>query len=265
VDITVEHADQELADEAIDAAFLEIASVQKLMSFHDPASEVSHLNRRAFQQDILVSPHTFQVLERAQEIYKMSGGVFDITASNARTHQYSGNSDDVLLMPGRRVRFLRPLHIDLGGIAKGFAVDQAIEVLQAKGILNGLVNAGGDMRCFGEQERSVWVRHPRNPGTLMPLPSLKNAALATSANSYPRRFIRQISASGHVHGRTRRNMRRLFSVSVRASSCLLADALTKVVLALGESAEPVLNKLAATAFIVYPDNRIACYEGKALI
>lgn len=265
VEVTVTDNDAKRANAAIDTAFEAVERVQRLMSFHDPASEVSQLNRLAFHQIVSVSSLTYQVLEHAHEIYKVSDGIFDITAASLRSLQSQGNSSDILLMPGRRVRFLRPFQIDLGGIAKGFAVDQAIEVLQANGIASGLVNAGGDMRCFGEQVRDVWVRHPQTPGALMPLPSLKNAALATSANSYQRRLGRLISASGHVHGRTRRIIRRPFSVSVRASICLLADALTKVVLAMGESAESVLNKFAATAFIVYPDNKVTCYDGKELV
>lgn len=250
VEISVSHGDATQAHAAIDAAFAAIARVQALMSFHDPRSEVSQLNRCAAKEAVPVGPETYRVLEYAKFLHGRTGGIFDIAASGPQEHR--GTTADIELRPDHCVHFSRPLRIDLGGIAKGFAVDQAVQVLQKEGMDAALVNAGGDMRCFGAQGMPVWVRHPAMPGQFVPLPALKNAALATSANSY--------SASLHLHGRTKKPMRRPFSVSVRAASCLTADALTKAVLALGEGSIPVLSACDADAFIVYPDNRIIYLE-----
>lgn len=272
VDVSVEHDNDQEAHAAIDAAFAAIERVQKLMSFHDAESEVSQLNRFAVGRNVVVSPETCQVIEIAKELYERTDGLFDIAVATELMawellprHAFlpddrdrRGRTRDIALSADGSIRFLRSLCIDLGGIAKGFAVDQAVSVLQKCGMKNGLVNAGGDMRCFGAKERSVWIRHPGVDGSFLPLPDLKNKALATSANSYPR----QEGVCAHVHGLTREPMSRPFSASVCADSCVIADALTKVVLGLGEKADVILLKFNAQAFIVHSDNKIKFFEGR---
>ncbi len=275
VEITVEHADQREADAAMDAAFVAIERVQQLMSFHDAASEVSRLNRLAARENVFVSPETYEVIRWAKEFHERTNGIFDIAVApelialeSLPRHAFltdenngNGRTRDIELRPNGSIRFLRPLYIDLGGIAKGFAVDKAVEVLKENGMESAVVNAGGDLRCFGEEEQPVWVRHPMNPGQLLPLPALKNAALATSANSYEKILGRALGT--HIHGITRKLVQRSFSVSVRADSCLAADALTKVVLISGEEGASFLASFNAAVFIVYPDNRILFCEGKS--
>lgn len=235
---------------AIDEAFAAIGRVQASMSFHDPASELSRVNRAAASgKTVQVSPQIYHVLAFAKALHAGTQGIFDIAA--ARTQDQGAGTADIELLPDHAVRCLRPLTIDLGGVAKGFAVDCAIEVLRGTGMDSALVNAGGDMRCFG-QPQAVCIRHPGMPGRFVPLPDLNDAALATSANSY--------TACAHFHGRTRGPLRRPFSVSVRARACMMADALTKVVLACGQRSAPLLSEFDADAFMVYPDGRIICWE-----
>lgn len=275
VEVIVSHADAAQVHTAINAAFAAVERVQQLMSFHYMGSEVSRLNRLAVRQPVPVSDWTYQVLEASKELHKRTAGVFDIAIAPelirwgllpchafSRTHvNRHGRTSDIALLPRRFVRFLRPMQIDLGGIAKGFAVDQAIEALRANGMTAGLVNAGGDLRCFGEQEQLVWVRHPKTPSLLLPLPALKNSALATSANFYQRQRWCGQSVCTQVHGRTRRPCLRPFSVSVCARTCIIADALTKVVLALGEASAPLLGEFQVKSFIVRPDDRMLHYDG----
>jgi thiamine biosynthesis lipoprotein len=277
VEMTATHADAAQAQTAINAAFAAVERVQQLMSFHDPQSEVSQLNRLAVSRPVCVSDWTYEVLGAARGFHDRTGGVFDIAVApelmrwgllprhsfyRSRVN-HDGRTSDLTLLPGRMVRFLRPMQIDLGGIAKGFAMDQAVNALRANGVATGLVNAGGDLRCFGEQEQRVWVRHPRAAEALLPLPTLKNTALATSANSYQRRCRSGRPICAQVHGRTRRPCLRSFSVSVSARTCLIADALTKVVLALGRASAQLLAELRATAFIVRADGRMTCSGGVA--
>jgi thiamine biosynthesis lipoprotein len=256
----------------MNAAFKAIERVQRLMSFHDSESEVSKLNRFALQKAVSVSRETYQVLKLARRLSEQTQGIFDITIApqlinwrflprhkfSSKRTRYKGRGKDIVLLPGRRVRFLRPLQMDLGGIAKGFAVDQAVETLLKKKINSGIVNAGGDLRCFGKEAQEVWIRHPFVKKMLVKLPGFKNTALTTSANSYQRMGRANQQVCAHVHGKTRKPCLRPFSVSVRSKSCLIADALTKVVMALGKKAAPVLNKFNATAYIVYPSNKIIC-------
>ncbi|MCB9772228.1 MAG: FAD:protein FMN transferase [Candidatus Omnitrophica bacterium] len=275
VEITAVGDSREKTNSAINAAFVEIERIERLMSFHDVQSEISYLNRFAKQKPVRVSQETYAVLKCSQELYELSNGVFDIAVAShlmdcdrLPRHEFfreveplCGKTCDIDLMLDQRVRFAKSLCIDLGGIAKGLAVDKAMKVLQDHGVESGLVNAGGDMRCFGDDEYPVYVRHPLTMGQLVALPSLKNMALATTANSYEEsRDVVQNCAQ--VNGRTGEFLRRPFSISVCAKTCMIADALTKIVLALESESIKLLSQLEASAFIIYPDNRMVSLEGE---
>jgi thiamine biosynthesis lipoprotein len=118
-------------------------------------------------------------------------------------------------------------------------------------IAHALVNAGGDMRALGRRSWPVVIRDPAQPGAEAAEVSLRNAALATSAHYFSRRRWRGRLVSALVDGRTRRpcgHDRR--SVTVRAPTAMLADALTKVVLALGCEAVGILHRHAARALVL---------------
>ena len=135
-----------------------------------------------------------------------------------------------------RVRYRQAgIRIDLGGIAKGFAVDQAIEVLKASSMASGMVNAGGDLAVFGEEVTEVGVRDPANPARLLALVKLRNEAFASSGRA--------------VDPATGSAVRRNDGTSVRAPSCTMADALTKVVGVAEERALPLLRRFAADALL----------------
>lgn len=112
-----------------------------------------------------------------------------------------------------------------GGIAKGFAVDKAVEVLQSKGTRSGLVNAGGDLRVFGIQSDPVWVRDPQAPGTAQWIGEIVDGAVATSAA-----YFTADNEAGHschsaiVNPSRQRRVKVTGSVSVVANTCMLADA-----------------------------------------
>lgn len=264
VEITIPTADAELAPDAISHAFAAVERVQRLMSFHDPASEVSQLNRLAARQPVEVSAWTFQVLLAAQQLSIASAGAFDITVAPllqrwgylplgdtaVEPRRFAPRAADIELLPAQRVRFHRPLQIDLGGIAKGFAVDQAVAELQAAGVRTGLVNAGGDLRAFGPSAPVIHVRHPATPGRAVPLLRLSDAALATSALYFSRKHWRNHWVSPLVDPHRQRACTRAVSVSVCAPTCLVADALTKVLLVRGRRSTGLLQKCGASAFIL---------------
>jgi thiamine biosynthesis lipoprotein len=216
------------------AALDAVADVHRLMSFHEEGSDVTRLNRRAHVAPVEVDPRTFAVLRRAREISRRSGGRFDCTVGGSlvglglrpRMAAASRRASwrDVELLPGRRVHFRQPLAVDLGGIAKGFAVDQAIAALERAGVASACVNAGGDLRACGERAWPVAVRAPGAPGASVPLPPLRDGALATTSDAFA------AEGGGHVvdpaTGRLRGARR---SVSVFAPRCMDADALTKAV------------------------------------
>ncbi len=257
---------QALVQAAIDAAFAAVERVQRLMSFHDADSEVSALNRDALRQPLRVDAQTWAVLAAAQRLSRLSEGAFDI-AVGARLQDWGylpptpgpvqaacvGNWSDIELLDDARVRFHRPLRIDLGGIAKGYAVDCAIDTLRQAGIEAALVNAGGDLRALGQQPQPVQLRHPQHPALAAHALSLCNEALATSANYYSRRASGAAEISPLLDPRSRQPWLGSTSVSVRAADCMSADALTKLVLfAAPELAQRVLTAYDAQAYVQQP-------------
>ena len=263
MEITVIGADPACAT-ALNAAFAVIERVQARMSYHDPTSELSRINRVAVHQSILLSRPLAKVLRAALALARESNGAFDpaiapvlagwgllprLPGRDGRERRASWR--DIELDSAGRVRFRAPLHLDLGGIAKGFAVDEAIACLRRRGLAHALVNAGGDMRALGDRSWPVVIRDPAQPGAEAAELSLRNAALATSAHYFSRRRWRGRLVSALIDGRARlpcgHDAR---SVTTQAPTAMLADALTKVVLALGCEAKGILHRHAARALVL---------------
>jgi thiamine biosynthesis lipoprotein len=256
---------------AIEAAFDAVARVHRLMSFHDPASDVSRLNREAKSGAVAVDPWTFEVLAIAQDLHRRSGGAFDITVAPVLQSlgllPAAGSEDGgpskpgaIELLPPCRVRFRRPsATIDLGGIAKGFAVDRAVAVLKEHGIPQGLVNAGGDLAAFGPEPQLIHIRHPCDPLRLLGAVALFNEALASSAAYLEASQPMETARSAVIDPRTGHPVSAMKGASVRASSCVLADALTKVSMIEGEASALLLDQYGASAVLVLGDDDI-CFS-----
>src|SRR6266851_7090834 len=143
VEIAAGGACRPATERAVEAAFAAVAEVHRLMSFQEPDSDLARLNREAAARPVRVHPWTFEVLEAALDLQRRSAGIFDICAApELRNRSRDGSIE---LLPDLHVRFANPnITIDLGGIAKGFAVDRAIAALRDHNVRQGLVNAGGE-------------------------------------------------------------------------------------------------------------------------
>lgn len=253
-------------DAAIESAFAAVEKVHRLMSFHDPESDVSRLNREAASGPVSVDPWTFAVIETATDLHRRSRGLFDVTAAPALQHlgllprldssfsppsAGSATGEAVETLPGHRIRFRHAgVRIDLGGIAKGFAVDRAQQALQAHGVTGGLVNAGGDLAAFGPRAVPVHIRDPREPRRVLGGIEIMNEALASSGGRFDPFGSPAAMAPAVIDARTRQPARAVAGVTVRARSCMLADALTKVAMIAGEAASDLLDDFAASALLV---------------
>lgn len=202
---------------ALDAAFAAVAKVHSLMSAQDPASDVGRLNRARSGEAVVLHSWTRRVMRRAREISEATEGLFDCYAL------------------GRR-------RLSLDGIAKGFAVDQAVASLRAAGVTWGTVNAGGDLRVFGSRPEAVHVRDAE--GRLRSIGALQEAAIATSGSA------------AIVDPRSGKKCAAGAAVSVIARDCMTADALTKVVALDPAGSARVLARFGARA-IVQPALRSA--------
>jgi FAD:protein FMN transferase len=239
---------------SVDAALAVVERIERLMSFHDPGSDLSRVNREAGHTPQTVHPWTWAVLRRALRIAEASAGLFDITVAPllvragllpgpADGSQPCGSWRQIVLMPECRVFLERPLRIDLGGIAKGFAVDQAIHELRRGGCSAGVVNAGGDLRCFGSIARPIHLRRRKG---LVPVAELRCGAIATSAPHGAYAGLAQPLGS-IFDPRTQQAWNGSGAVMVAASSCMIADALTKVAALAGPACTPLLARFGAQA------------------
>lgn len=233
------------------------------MSFHHSASDVSRINREAFQHKVTVDPWTWHVLRAAQELSHESDGIFDITVARKlvqwkylprRYRNVSeGNWRDIVLEKDCTVRFRQRVIVDLGGIAKGFAVDRAVKALKRAGVPSGVVNAGGDLRVFGLKSELVHLRRPAEPMRPAGAIKLRERALATSGIYFSQKRRGKVVVSSLLNGRTYRSSRKLISVSVAASACMIADALTKIAFVLREKSAPLLAQYHADALLLERD------------
>jgi thiamine biosynthesis lipoprotein len=273
VEIAIADAPSAPAEAAIDAAFEAVARVHALMSFHDPASDVSRLNRAADASAIAIDAWTFEVLATAVELNHRSHGLFNVTvASVLQTlgllpglpDGLGAIEDAIELLPGRRVRFRRPgARIDLGGIAKGFAVDRAVAVLRERGVAAGLVNAGGDLMGFGPDAHAIDIRDPSDLALMTTRVDVRNQALASTAGRFDLFRGRNVDDCAVIDPRSHAPARAVRGATVRAPSCMIADALTKVVMIAQEDAGPILDHYGASALFVSGVGEIcatACWQ-----
>ena len=241
--------------QAVDAALASVEHIGRLMSFHDPQSELSRLNREAVRTPQTVHAWTWAVLRRALRIAEVSDGLFDITVApllvregllpgSADASLQCGNWRHIVLLSESRVFFARPLLLDLGGIAKGFAVDRAIHELRRGGCTQGVVNAGGDLRRFGRTPQPI---HLRRRDGLVQVAELHCGAIATSARHavHAERLAQPLGSI--FDPRTHQAWNGSGAVLVAAPSCVIADALTKVAALAGPDCGPLLARFGARA------------------
>src|SRR5580692_452333 len=252
---------------AIEAAFDAVANVHRLMSFHDPDSDVSRLNREASVRDVAVHPWTYGVLETAIALQRESNGTFDIAVAPVlqklgRLPRHGDetelaavatrNFEAIELQHDCRVRFRdRSVRIDLGGIAKGFAVDRAVDVLRARGQWHGVVNAGGDLAAFGPRQQAIHIRDPREPRRSLCQVAITDTALASSGRSFDPFEAAHVSGAPVIDPMTQAPTTDIVGATVRAPSCMIADALTKIVMISGEGAGELLAQYQAGALVVF--------------
>jgi thiamine biosynthesis lipoprotein len=228
VALEAESAEVGTSEAGVRAAFAAVAKVERLMHPERPGSDVAALSCSAPGTFVTVDEWTWQVLSLCKSLYRLSEGAFDPCL-----HLSSGRMTDIELLEDRRVRAHAPVKMDLGGIAKGYAVDRAVEALRAGGCDAGLVNAGGDLAVFGARSRTVFCRSAS--GSVVAI-ELTNAALASSdteSTSRPQEH------QGYYHGRDRQ-VPISGSVGVMAASAAMADALTKCLLATDDESSQTL-------------------------
>lgn len=240
---------------AVEAVLAEMHRIDRTYSPHKPDSELSRLNREAAAAPFRCSDEMYGLLARALAFAELSGGAFDISyAAVGRLYDYRrgiapteaeldaararvGWQGLVLDPATRSVRFAREgMCIDLGGFAKGHAVDCAAARLRALGIRHAYVSAGGDSRVIGDRRGRPWsvaIRHPRAADQVVAVLPLEDVAVSTSGD-YERFFERAGVRHHHLlDPATGRSPAHVHSVSIVAEDGLTSEALSKTVFVLG--------------------------------
>jgi FAD:protein FMN transferase len=272
---------------AIDAVMTEMHRIDAQMSPHKADSELSRINAQAHRAPVALSSEMFLLLVQAQRFAQLSGGAFDISyaavgclydyragvapdeATLARARAAVGWRGIELDARERTVRFARPgMRIDLGGFAKGHAVDNAAEILAHHGIAHAHVAAGGDSRVVGDRRGRPWtigVRDPRRAGELVALLPLVDTAISTSGDY--ERFFEQGGVRHHhiVDPATGRSPDAVRSATVLAADGLTCEAMSKTIFVLGaeRGLELIESMDGVDAIVVDAQGELQCSSGMA--
>lgn len=234
--------------------FAEIKRIHHMMSFHEVDSELSYINAHAYEKDCDISSDLHAVLALALNLSKKTDGLFDISVAPQLVQKGllpnhhldidpTANWQNIQLGQGS-VRFSKKLQLDLGGIAKGYAVDCALSLIPDN--VSGIINAGGDVGMTRWQEETIEVRDPLDHQQSFYSIKMRACAAATSAG-----YFNEDGEVAIMHS-TKINEVAPLSVTVFANSVMLADALTKVVF-LQQDCAALLQDLSAQAFYVDGD------------
>jgi len=256
VEIAFIGENQEKAEKAALQAFHEVRRIEQLMSPKIETGDVFRINQSAGKEWVEVSPETLHVVKKSIDISELSEGGFDITVGplvelwrKAREKGYPPSEKDlkrsldlvgfrnVLINQGGKI-FLKKggMSIDLGGIAKGYAVDKVFEKLKKLGYQNLIVNAGGDLRAGGlkfGQPWSIGIQDPRIPDKILAKVSFTEGAIATSGD-YEKYFIYQGKRYHHIFNpRNGLPEEECQSVTIVYKDGMISDAFSTTVFVLG--------------------------------
>ena len=274
------------AEQGVKAAFAEIRRLNDLSNNFDPASQVSQINQAAGRSAVKADPDIIAMLLRANELSAQLDGVFDVTVGPltdlwgiGRKGDYIPTQADIdkalLLVDYRRVAIdaaagtvylpKEGMKLDLGGIAKGYAVDKVIDILKSHGVQSALVNAGGDVRVIGRRpDGNPWrigVMHPRNSDAVIAKLALTDWDTMETSGDYQRYIMRDGVRYAHIlDPRTGRQPRQLASVTVVLNNSADGDIFSTALCVLGpERGLTALRRFPGVEAIMVTD------QGKVLV
>jgi len=286
--ITVElfHDDPALARRGVDAVMAEMRRIDRDMSPWIESSELARLNREAAAHPVKVSDELFDLIQTSLHFSMLTHGAFDITfASVGFLYDFRKgirpddtqreqateliNYHNLVLDDGdHSIAYGKPgVRIDLGGIAKGHAVDRCIALLQAMGIRQALVTAGGDSRMIGERWQgrpwNIGVRDPRDEKKVVAVIPLENVAVSTSGD-YERYFDENGVRYHHIiNPKSGDSARGMHSATIIGPDATTTDALSTSVFVLGvDQGLALINRLPdIDAILVDPQGHLHYSDG----
>jgi thiamine biosynthesis lipoprotein len=287
VEITVSALNERDAQKAMSDAFAEMRRLDALLSRYQEDSQITRINRSSTKdQFIAADREVLSLLQRSFEYSVLTDGMFDMTVGplvdlwrigtdQARVPDKSEiqailqyvDYTHVHIDEERGVKLHYPgVNLDLGAVAKGYAVDQGIEVLKSHNISSALINAGGDLRCLGARpDGTPWrigIQHPRKSG-LLGVVELNDSAVATSGD-YQQYFMDQETRYHHIfHPTTGIPASECQSVTITAQTAEMADVLATAVFVMGpeQGMAFIEAKPDVEGMIVHADGEIIVSSG----
>lgn len=255
VSVQLWHQDRAAGDEAIEAVFAELERIDRLMSTFKEDSRISLINREAAEHAVPAGEELFDLIVRSLDMSVLTRGAFDITFDSVGQHydfraglrpDAATTTREATLIDYRLVdineadhsiRFLKPgVRINLGGIAKGYAVERGVQILAERGVQHAIVTAGGDTRLLGDRRGQPWVvgiRHPRHEGEIALRLPLQDEAISTSGD-YERYFIEDGKRYHHIIApATGEPAGGVHSVTIVGPDAVITDALSTSVFVMG--------------------------------
>ena len=256
-DITISHPDEKKAQKAIKKAFDEIQRIEFLASKYISKSEIAKINQSSAENAFRINIEVYELLRKSIHYSQISNGAFDITIGAIQDIWDFDNENhaipfsetllrslplvdykNIVLEKNYYVRLKKNgIKLDLGAVAKGYAVDRGIEIIRNEDINNAILNGGGDLKCIGEKSSgSPWkigVRHPRQPSSIIASLECKNISMATSGD-YQKFFIKDGVRYHHLlnpeNGMPAQGMQ---SVTILSKDAVMADAMATAVFVMG--------------------------------
>ncbi len=253
--ISISHKDKNIAKMIIDSVVLELNRIENTFSPYIQDSEISQVNRNASNSPINISSELFYLVDYSLNISKITNGTFDITYASIGSYYnfrkktspntkiissklQAINYKHIVLNKNYRTIFFKDkdVKIDLGGFAKGYAVDKAIAILQRENIINASVSIGGDSKIIGTHHGKPWRVGVKTPDTNMEtsvILNLTNSAISTSGN-YERFFIKNGQRIHHIiNPNTGEPAKNIKSVTIIGNNGIFTDALSTSTFILG--------------------------------
>jgi len=258
VSVDLWHDDEARGRELLAEVLAEYRRIDEGMSTYKPASEISMINRTAASGPVRVSEEIFTLIERAVSLSRDSAGAFDITYESVgylydfRARQHPNQADiesrleaidygHILLDEvDQTIAFARPgVRINLGGIAKGYAVERGADILRAAGVQHAILNAGGDSRVLGDRRGQPWIvgiRHPRSADEVVTRLPLQDEAISTSGDY--ERFFEEGGRRYHhiINPMTGEPTEGVLSATVIGPDATVTDGLSTAVFVMGAEA-----------------------------
>ena len=273
--------DSKTANQSVEAAFSELVRIDKMMSDYKKDSPLSQINKNAFKEPVAASEEIMEVLSLSKKYSELSEGAFDVTIGPVvdlwRSSQKQGRLPTdkelaeakakvgyeklILDKSGNTVKFaVEGMRLDLGAVAKGYAIDAAASAMKSSGAVAGFVDVGGDILTFGvpPKPKKHWLiglQDPTKENSLLLVLKVNGMAVATSGD-YQR--YEEIGGEKHSHikdPKTSQAAKALRSVTVIAPTAVVADILATTVSVIGpEKGLAMIDKLDNTELIMIPSD-----------